>query len=127
MAREMVLESDDRMKTLGYLYHFVKEAGFNKIGKNLLAKTTYVLRKEGKLDPVKARTVFDFFSKEADLKVPEDLISENLNITVVNGNHPLYITLKTIADNEAELARWDRESKIVDDKVRILKQKIRAL
>ena len=126
-AKAMVLESDDRMKTLGHLYHFTKCAGFEKTGKKLLAKTAHVLRYEGKLEPTKARIAFDFFSKEADLKAPEDLISENLNATVVNGNHPLYITLKTIEDNEAELARWNRESNIVDDKVRILKQKIRAL
>lgn len=129
MAREHLLPMDssiERMKALGGLDHFVKVAKLAP-GKKMLAKLAYVLQGEGKLEPRHGRIAYEYFSKEADQKAPQELISENLTCQVINGEHPLYITLKTIADNEADLLRYNRESNIVDDKVRILKQKIRAL
>lgn len=128
-ARQMVLDADtsaDRMKVLGFIDHFTKCAKVNS-KKPLLAKLAYVLEKEGKLEPKHAKVASEYFTKEADCKAPQELISENLNVQVVNGSHPLYITLKTIDDLEADNLRFNRESKIVDDKVKILNQKIRAL
>jgi hypothetical protein len=130
MARELTLSdnnSAERMKTLGYLAHFVKESGYEKVGKNMLAKLAYVLGREGKLEPRHAKIAQEYFTKKADLVAPPELISENLTAQIVNGTHPLYITLKTVGDNEAEVARWNRNSDFVQDKVKILKQKIRAL
>jgi predicted nucleotidyltransferase len=129
-ARAMVLEgynSNERMQTLGYIYHFTKQAGYQKVGKKLMAKLAYVLAKEGMLEPRHAKVANDFFTKEADLVAPPELISQNLNVQIVNGTHPLYITLKTVGENEADLLRWNRDADFVQDKARILKQKIRAL
>lgn len=128
-ARQCLLEesnSVDRMKVLGQLDHFVKSAGIPS-GKKLLAKVAYVLMKEGKLEPSAANQAIAYFTKEGDQKAPQDLISENLPVNVVNGEHPLYITLKTVGDTEADLLRYHQQGLLVDDKLRILKQKIRAL
>jgi hypothetical protein len=129
MARQHMLEdsnSSARMKTLGFFDHFVKCAKI-KQGKSLLAKLAYVMAQEGKLEPVQAKKAIEYFQKEADCKAPEELISQDLSAQVINGDHPLYITLKTVGDLEAEIERFGRNSGLVDDKVRILKQKIRAL
>jgi len=129
MARQCLLEESnslDRMKVLGQLDHFIKSAGIAS-GRPLLAKVAYVLMKEGKLEPSSANQAIAYFTKESDQKAPQELISENLPVNVVNGEHPLYITLKTVGDTEAELLRFHQQGLLVDDKVRILKQKIRAL
>lgn len=130
-ARSYLLEesgSAARMKMLGTLDHLVKVAEQEKLGKRALAKLAALLGKEGKLEPKHASQAVDYFlSKEADQKAPQALISENLQAQIINGQHPLYIRLKTIADNEAHLLRFEQDRDLVQDKVRILKQKIRAL
>lgn len=119
--------SADRMKTLGVLDAFVKSAGID-CGKKLLAKVAYVMAAEGKLEKSAGKLAMDYFmSKTADQKAPVELISGNLSAQIVNGQHPLYITLKTIGDLEADLLRYEQEGALVQDKARILKQKIRAL
>ena len=128
-ARQMVIHEDSpvaRMKTLGYIDHFVKCAG-SKHGRKLLAKLAYVLEKEGKLEPRQAAVARDYFLKEADCKAPQELISENMNVSVVNGSHPLYITIKTVDDLEAESLRFNDTDRLIQTKAKILSQKIRAL
>jgi len=129
-ARQSMLDepgSANRMKILGYLDHFVKSAEL-PAGKRLLAKLAHVLKREGKLEPTHAKTAMEYFmSKTADEKAPDELISETLPAKIVNGKHPLYVTLKTVCDREADLLRFQRESVIVDDKLKLIKQRIRAL
>lgn len=129
MARQSMLEegtSLDRLSILGKLDQFVKIAGFAH-GKKLLAKVAYVLMKEGKLEPSAANKAIAYFTKEGDQKAPQELISENLPCQVINGQHPLYISLKTVGDLEAEMLRYQQEGLLVMDKLRILKQRVRAL
>lgn len=130
-ARSYLLEesgSSARMKMLGALDHLVKVAEQEGVGRRALAKLAALLGREGKLEPAHAKVAINYFlSKEADQKAPQELISENLQARVINGQHPLYITLKTVADNEADLLRFQQERDMVQDKVRILRQKIRAL
>lgn len=131
-ARQHIIDesnSEKRMHVLGLLDHFSKTAGFQKIAKPLLFKLAYSLEKEGKLMPRDAKAALDYFSKEADCKAPAELISEKLIGTcrVVNGDHPLYISLKTIADDEAALWRLDSQNKLFQDKLKVISQKIRAL
>ena len=128
-ARQHLLDegsSASRMKVLGRLDHFVKSAGF-PVGKQLLAKLAFVLMKEGKLEPKSAQAAIEYFTKEGDNKAPLDMISQSLPANIVNGQHPLYITLKTIGDHEADLLRYENDALLTQDKARILKQKIRAL
>lgn len=128
-ARQCTLEdgsSAERMKTLGGIFHATKCAGLD--GKRQLAKVAYVLGKEGMLTPAHAETALKFFlSKEADCKAPPELISEWLQARVVNGNHPLFITLKTYHDHQARMGDHRGRSSIVDDRLQILRQKVRAL
>lgn len=120
--------SAERMKTLGQLTHFVKCADMQNTGHKVLAKLAHVLMEEGKLEPAEAKVAINYFmSKEADVKAPESLISKNLPAQIVNGEHPLYITLKTIRDNEADILRFKERGLLVDDKLKMLNQKIRAL
>lgn len=130
-ARKHLLEQDSspaRMKVLGVIDYMVKAASFEGVGKIALAKLSVLMAKEGKLEPMHAKRAMEYFlSKEADNKAPQELISEDLQARVINGQHPLYITLKTIADNEADLLRNQQDRDLVQDKVRILEQKIRAL
>lgn len=131
MARQMVIQESGhgpKIKIIDKLGHFVKSANFKKEGYELLGKLAYVLNKEGQLEFGATKRLMEYFlSKEADQKAPEELISQDLPAQIINGQHPLYITIKTIADNSGELARFRRQSGLVDDKVRILRQRIRAL
>jgi hypothetical protein len=130
-ARQMVLtggyDSSSRMKVLGNLDHFVKCASM-EFARPSLAKLAYVLSKEGMLLPNDASIAMGYFmSKEADCKAPASLISENLKAQVVNGTHPLYITLKTFQDHSTRMTGARERSYIVDDQLKILRQRVRAL
>lgn len=128
-ARQCMIDESnslDRMKVLGMFDHFVKAAQMPH-GKKLLAKVAYVMMKEGKLEPGAANKAISYFTKEGDCKAPEELISQNLPGQVINGDHPLYITLKTIGDLDADYLRYENQGLLIDDKVRILGQKVRAL
>ena len=131
-ARQAVLQcganSAERMKTLGGLDAFAKTAGMHAKARPTLAKLAYALAKEGLLQPEHAKTALAYFlSKEADIKAPEELISANLPGMVINGTHPLYITLKTFRDCADRLDDTRGRASIVDDKIEILRQRIRAL
>jgi len=130
-ARQMVLQhgssSAERMQVLGYLGEFVKTADAPFADRSL-AKLAYVLGREGMLLPKHAATAMSFFAeKTADMKAPEELISSTLPCRVVNGTHPLYITLKTFKEHQGRLDDNRGRASIVDDKIEILHQKIRAL
>jgi hypothetical protein len=130
-AREYVLtaeNSSDRMKCLGNLDKFIKEANMG-FAKHLLAKVAYVVGREGYLEPAHAKTAVDYFtmSKEADITAPQVLISEWLPAQIVNGTHPLYITLKTIKNKHSALDLASNQHKLVEDRLHIIHQKVRAL
>lgn len=129
-ARQSMLEESNtpaRAEVLRQFDLFIKSAGFEQ-GRPLLAKLAYVLAREGKLEPSFAKKAIAYYmDKTADEKAPPELISENLPAKIINGKHPLYITLKTIADGEAEALRYENQCSLVDDKLRMVEQKIRAL
>jgi len=129
-ARQYVLNgsnSAERLQLLGQVDHMAKEAGFVDAG-NAFAKLAHVLKEEGLVDPLPAKEALNYFmSKEADQKAPESLISDWLDSKVVNGQHPLYITLKTFHDSSNDLRTSEGQFNLVDDKLNILKQKVRAL
>lgn len=135
MARQSLLEENNsvsRMQVIGQFDHFIKEASkadqrLEKVGNKLMAKLCFVVGQEGKLEPSHAKEAMAYFMKTGDQKAPASLISDNLQAQVINGVHPLYITLKTIGDKEADLLRYEQEKELVQDKVRILGQKVRAL
>jgi hypothetical protein len=132
-ARQMALVGDtslERMNTLGWIYQFAKQASFEKVASPALAKVAYVLKREGMLEPVHAQKAMDFFmQKTADQTAPTELISENLQgkVMVINGQHPLYITLKTMEDYSKTRPDLDHQISICDDKLNAVRQKIREL
>jgi hypothetical protein len=65
--------------------------------------------------------------KAADLKAPEEYISKNLPVRVVNGRHPLYVQIDTLTDKWSELEQIRRGREIVDSSLPQLKEKIRGL
>jgi len=128
-ARQSVLageSSTERMKILGTLDHFVKCAGIAE-GKLPLAKLAHVLGREGLLTPVHAKIAIEYLSKSADVTAPQELISEWLPAQVVNGEHPLYITLKTFKDCKDAEHNSGRDWKIIQDQLNVVRQKVRAL
>lgn len=137
MARQAVLEGgsnfSERMKVIGTLGHFAKIAAGDgelpkKASSRVMAKLCYAMGKEGMITPSQSREAMEYYmGKTADQKAPAALISENLQAQVINGTHPLYITLKTICDNEAEVLRHEGQSKLIAEKAKILGQKVRAL
>jgi len=129
-ARQMVLggnNSSERMQLLGTVDHLVKVAKM-EFARPALAKLAYVLGKEGLLYPPHAEKALDYFMcKDADVKAPQELISEWLPARVINGNHPLYITLKTYNDLSQNLRDCSDRHNIIADKLLVTKQRIRAL
>lgn len=130
-ARQVIIQNDsaeDRMRTLGFIDHFTKQAGFKDISRKALAKLAFVLGKEGLILPGHAKQAVTYFmSKSADEKAPSSMISEWLTSKVVNGDHPLYITLKTYRDRSNALNVSENRYQLVDDRLELLGQKARAL
>lgn len=66
--------------------------------------------------------------KHAIAKVTPDLISENLgNTTVINGAHPVLISLDTIQRKTDEIKNGIRDLLRIDDEVKIYNQRLREL
>lgn len=116
----------ERLKALDSLHQFIKAAGMN-FAAPLLQQVTERLGHSGYLSASQIKEASAELQKTADMKAPESLISPNLPAQIVNGNHPLYITLKTFRDQHNALTLNEDRLKLVQDKLRILKQKVRAL
>lgn len=131
-ARQHVLANSmnppERLEKLSELHQFAEASGMMETAREPLAKLAYVLGKEGLLEKKAASELFSYWmTKEADQVAPEFLISDKLPGRIVNGQNPLYITLKTLEDKRCELKLHEDRYKIVDDKAKILAQKARAL
>lgn len=128
-ARQEVLSQDtptERLKALCALDEFVKSAGIHE-GRAALAKLAFILGREGLISPRQSKVACEYFVKEADCKAPEELISDWLPAKIVNGEHPLYVTLKTFRDKKRDLLDAENDYKIVQDKFNVVRQKVRAL
>jgi len=129
MARQMVVQHDsapERIKALGKIAQFVASSGIVE-GMQPLAKLAHVLGREGLISKAKAEAAVSLFSKQADVTAPDSLISKWLPAQIINGNHPLYITLKTFKDHKNALDEYQNEHKIVQDQLKYVRQKVRAL
>lgn len=115
-ARQFVIETPftDRLEALEKIAEFVRATGKIELGQKLMQKLAKQVAKDGLV-------------KEADMKAPEEYISETLPARVINGNHSLYITIDTIAKKMDNLSNMRRDFVIVDDTLPVLKEKIRGL
>lgn len=130
-ARQVVLcgsNPAERLHLLGQVYTMTKSASLEQTAKPALAKLAHVLVREGLVEKRDGNGAVEFFlDKIADQKAPEALISGFLNARVVNGQHPLYITLKTFHDSKSALDLSVDRHQVIDDRNQVVRQKIRAL
>lgn len=130
-ARKMLVSetsSQQRYENLNDIDDLCKQAGMEEVSRKPLAKLAYACMKEGLMEPGMAKKAMNYFMpKEADEKAPQSLISGSLKSRVVNGKHPLYITLKTVQDCQDSYDITKDRYSLVDDKLRILGQRVRAL
>lgn len=82
--------------------------------RGLITKLAYVLKKQGLI-------------KESDLKAPAELIKEDLPARIINGRHPLYVTIKTLMDKYDYQRELENRYRIVDDTLPMVREKIREL
>jgi len=115
-ARTLVMETPftDRGIAMDKIAEFVRSAGFKEVGKDLMAKLSHVVKSQGLI-------------KQADLKAPEEYISDKLPARIINGRHQLYITIQTLHKLQEQELGLQRNYEIVDSSLPILKEKIREL
>lgn len=115
-ARQMIIQESftERPAAMEKVAEFIRSAGHIKVGQDLMGKLISSVVKAGLV-------------KEADLKAPQEYISEKLPARIINGNHSLYITLDTIIKRNDDNSLYSRAYEIVDSKLPPLKEKIREL
>lgn len=115
-ARQLLIQTNftERPAAMEKIAEFVRSTGHLSKGRELMKKLSSKIVKDGLV-------------KQADMKAPEEYISETLPARVINGNHSLYITLETIVKKENEYDGLRKNFIIVDDTLPVLKEKIRGL
>lgn len=115
-ARTMVLEYslEDRGQAIEKVAEFLRGCGRPEYSRPLMKKFSHVLKRQGLV-------------KEADLKAPEEYISDKLPARIINGTHSLYITIKTLFDKYDHQSTLSNRYEIVDSSLPVVKEKIRAL
>lgn len=115
-ARELIIQTPftDRGDAMDKIAEFVRGAGNIAVGRALMSKLAQKIVKDGLV-------------KQADMRAPEEYISETLPARIINGNHSLYITIDTIVKGEHCLGDLKHHQMIVDGSLPVLKEKIREL
>lgn len=115
-AREMIMQTPftERAAAMDKIAEFVRGAGHVEKGRALMQKLAQKIVKDGLV-------------KQADMRAPEEYISEGLPARIINGNHSLYVTLDTIVKKEEHLVGMQRNYIICDDTLPVLREKIRGL
>lgn len=115
-ARVLIMETPftDRADAMDKIAEFVRGAGEIELGRELMRKLASKISRDGLI-------------KEADMKAPEEYISETLPARIINGNHSLYITIDTIVKNQCQVLGMQKDFIIADHTLPQLKEKIRGL
>lgn len=104
------------------IYQAAVGAGFGKVAEEYLPKYEDDLIEEVHGD-IHRRLV-----KEAIGRAPEDLISDSLgNMTVINGAHPVLISLDTIQRKTGEIKNGIHNLLRIDDEIKVFTQRMREL
>jgi hypothetical protein len=116
MSRSLVLEYpfETRKDAMEKIAEFLRGCEKPAQARSLIQKLAHVLKRQGLV-------------KEADLKAPEQYISEKLPCRVINGRHQLYLTVKTIMDQYDWRDTLHNRYEIVDSSLPAIKEKIREL
>ena len=110
MARDMLLpyRFDQRRDQYPMISAFCKKAGVNNgTTERLMGLLDKVMERQGLVE------------KSADVKADPDLISENLNVRIINGDHPLYIVVKTIPEVEDKKKLYQERYNLIQEKVNV--------
>lgn len=108
--------------TFRQLFEAASGVGLDKIARELLPKF------EEKLIADTHGDVHRRLVKHAISKAPDDLISSNMgNATIINGAHPVLVSLDTIQRKNGEIRNGLQHLLRIDDEVKILNQKLREL
>lgn len=115
-ARTMVLETpfEERGGAVGAIAEFLRGCDRPDYCRTLMGKFSHVLKRQGLV-------------KEADLKAPEEYISDKLPARIINGRHALFVTIKTLFNHYDDLRDLKSRYEIVDSSLPIVKEKIREL
>lgn len=117
-ARSLVIAEpfEFRGQAMDQVAEFVKSAcGDSKeLAQSIMKKLSAVMTGQGLM-------------KQADLKAPEEYISDKLPAKIVNGRHALYITIQTLRDLHKDYGVHHQGYEICDSSLPELKEKIRAL
>ena len=115
-AREMIIHTPftERATTMEKIAEFINSTGKYDTGRRLMTKLSQKIVKDGLV-------------KQADMKAPEQYISEKLPARIINGNHSLFITIDTLVKQENRYSNLKRDFIICDDTLPVLKEKIRGL
>lgn len=119
-AKQMIMELpfEDRPAGLGKIAEVVRATMLpkkkDKEAARLIVKISSLLKKHGLI-------------KAADLKAPEQYINSKMPARIVNGRHPLYITIDTLVNRWNELDQIRQGREIVDSSLPVLKEKVRGL
>lgn len=116
-ARSMVLEHSfaERGAAMDKVAEFLRGCSEKpEHNRALIKKLAHVMKRQGLV-------------KEADLKAPEEYISDKLPCRIVNGRHQLSILVKTIMDQYDQRDVLHNRYEIVDSSLPVIKEKIREL
>lgn len=108
VAREQVipLSLKERPEAVRHIHFFCKSAGLSDASTDrVMGLLSYVLKQQGLVE------------KTADLKADEKYISENLNAKIINGTHPLYITIKTLVDKNVRREALENNHNLIKTKL----------
>lgn len=108
ISRNMLLpyRIDQRRAQYPSISSFCTSAGMNiKTAERLIDLLDQVMVKQGLLE------------KNSSSKADPNLISENLNVRIVNGDHPLYIVVKTIPEVEDKKKLHQERYNLIRDQI----------
>jgi hypothetical protein len=109
-------------RTFQQLYDAAVGANLHKMAEEYLPKFQEQLLTEAH-GSVRLR-----LEKQAISKAPEDLISSNLgNVSVINGAHPVLISLDTVQRKTGEIKNGLHNLLRIDDEVKVYNQRLREL
>lgn len=115
-ARDLICEFpfEERKVGLEKIAEFLRGCGRHEHGARLMSKLSHVLSRQGLV-------------KKADLKAPEEYISDKLPAQIINGNHSLYVTVQTLFERIDGRLGCGHQYEIVDSSLPMIREKIRAL
>lgn len=122
----MVLMDNEsaRLQMMGGVINMVHSAGLWKQASKTLAKIAYAVGELGLISREKANMLSDELIANGANECPAGLISEKLQGKVINGEHPLYITLNTLDETKRKIERLTTIGAGIDNRLGIIDQKL---